>query len=156
MTAGDLASKRVAHSSESVKLVCPVCEDESLFTIPSHGVGQLTCPACANLFDTTIVRVRSKRSAGQKQADTRSFSVRVEDLDGREDFIEFVRPLNEDFELRSKDLAAFSSVQGRLTIVQNLSVGRYMKLVRASVEPGCGIVLLLWMGGVAAAGTFVF
>lgn len=157
VTAGDLASKRVAHSNESVKLVCPSCEQESLYTIPSHGAGQLTCSACANVFDTTIVRVRSKRSTGQKQYHRRSFSVRVEALDGREDLIEFVRPSNEDFELRSKDLAAFSSVQGRLTIVQNLSVGRHMKLVFASVQPaGCGIVLLLWMGGVATASVFVF
>jgi hypothetical protein len=109
------------------------------------------------VFDTKVVRIRSKRSAGQKQSNTRSFSVRVEDLEGRDDFIEFVRYTNEDFELRSRDLAAFSSVQGRLTIVQNLSVGRYMKLVRpAAAASGCGIVLLLCLGGSLAAGAVMF
>lgn len=156
VTAGDLVKNRAAPgTSESVQLVCPHCEQQTLHAIPSHGAGQLTCPACVNVFDTTVVRVRSKRSAGQKQSNTRSFSVRVEDLDGRDAIIEFVRPSNEDFELRSKDLAAFSSVQGRLTIVQNLSVGRYMKVVRPTVESGCGIALLLCLGGIAAAGAIM-
>jgi hypothetical protein len=158
VTAGDLASRQAAPSSESVRLVCPHCEHPSLCTIPSHGVGQLTCPACGNAFDTRVVRVRSKRSTGQKQSGTRSFSVRVEDLEGREDFVEFVRPKNEDFELRSRDLAAFSSIQGRLTIVQNLSVDQHMWLVRAStsVQPGCAAAVLLWAGVVAGAGALVF
>ncbi|HYW12658.1 MAG TPA: zinc ribbon domain-containing protein [Longimicrobium sp.] len=160
VTAGDAPGKHVAPSSESVKLVCPHCEDEALYMIPSHGVGELTCAACANAFETSVVRIRSKRSAGNKQMGTRSFTVRVEDLNGRDDLVEFVRPSNEDFELRSKDLAAFSSIHGRLTIVQNLSVGRHMKLVRsrveARVEPGCAAAILLWMSVAAGVGAVVF
>ncbi len=157
VTAGDLVKNRAAPgTSERVQLVCPHCEQKALHAIPSHGAAQLTCPACGKAFDTTVVRVRSKRSAGQKESDTRSFSVRVEDLDGRDDFIQFVRPSNEDFELRSKDLVAFSSVQGRLMIVHNLSVGRYMKLVRPTVESGCSVALLLCLGAAAATGAIFF
>lgn len=138
---------RVAPPVERVQLVCPHCEHQSLFDVASHGVAQLTCSVCTKAFNTQVVRIRSKRSAGQKKHNTRSFTVRVESLAGREDLIEFVRPSNEDFELRSRDLAAFSSVQGKLTVVQNLSVGQYMKLA----APGCGVILGL-IGGLSMAG----
>lgn len=160
VTAGDAPGKHVAPSSESVKLVCPHCEDEALYAIASHGVGELTCAACGDEFHTSVVRIRSKRSAGNKQRGTRSFTVRIEDLNGRDGLMEFVREPNEDFELRSRDLAAFSSIHGRLTIVQNLSVGRYMKLVRprvdARVEPGCAGTIVLWMSVAAGVGAVVF
>lgn len=152
VTAGDLVKNQVVHHNESVQLVCPHCERQALYTMPAHGVGQLTCAECHRPFDTTVVRVRSKRSTGQKKVNARSFSVRVESLDGRENLLEFIRPSNEDFELRSKDLAAFSSIQGRLTIVQNLSVGQYMKLV----APGCAGAVLLWLCVLGAAGTLMF
>jgi hypothetical protein len=152
VTAADLPGNRAGPGSETVQLVCPHCERQSLFTIPSHGAGSLTCSACAKPFDTSVVRIRSKRSAGQKKLNTRTFSVRVEGLDGREDFIEFTRPSNEDFELRSRDLAAFSAVQGRLAIVQNMSVGRYMKLT----GPGCTGSILLWLCAAATMSAFVF
>lgn len=152
VTAGDLARNRAAPgTSESVHLVCPHCEQQALHTIPSHGVGRLTCPACGKPFDTTVVRIRSKRSTGQKKLNARSFSIRVESLDGRESLVEFIRPAKEDFELRSKDLAAFSSIQGRLSVVQNLSVGQYMKLT----SPGCAGAVLLWFGALCAAGSFL-
>jgi hypothetical protein len=106
------------------------------------------------MFDTAVVRVRSKRSTGQKKLNTRSFSVRTESLDGHEQLIEFVRPSSGDFELRSKDLAAFTSVNGRLTVVQNLSVGQYMTL--KVVNAGCAGALLLWLGAVGAAGVIMF
>jgi zinc-ribbon domain len=155
VTTGDLARKQAVPGTESVKLVCPHCERRSLFTVPSNGVDQPTCPACANSFETHVVRVRAKRSVGNKQANTRSFSVRVETLDGHEQVVEFIRPLNVDFELRSKDLAAFSYVHGRLAIVQNLSVGQHLKLARpaAHAQPGCAGAILLWLSAAAAAGT---
>lgn len=161
VTRGDLARNQVAQGSESVRLMCPHCEHLALTEIPSHGVSEVTCPSCHVLFDTSVVRVRSKRSTGHKTSHTRSFSVRVESLDGRDSLIEFVRPTNEDFELRSKDLAAFSSVEGRLVLVQNLSVGRQIKLMRpvappVPVQSGCAGAVLLWMGSIAAAGAIMF
>lgn len=163
VTAGDRAKNQVSHETESVRLLCPHCEQQALYEIPAHGVAAITCTACVKTFDTRVVRIRSKRSAGQKQYDTRSFTVRVETLDGRDDLLEFERPLNEDFELRSKDLAAFSSIDGVLIIVQNLSVGRHMDLNEPDVlaEPapqvqsGClGAVLLLL--GAAATSALAF
>jgi hypothetical protein len=161
VTKGDLAKNQVVPGNERVQLACPHCEHQSLQSIPAHGAGELTCPACSELFETEIVRVRSKRSTGPKASRTRSFSVRVETLDGHERLIEFVRPRNEDFELRSKDMAAFSSVHGRLTLVQNLSVGVSMKLVRpaapaAPAQAGCMGAILLWLGALGAAGAVVF
>jgi hypothetical protein len=155
VTASDLAKNQVVPRSESVKLVCPHCEQQSLHAIPSHGVGQLTCPDCSNVFDTRVVRIRSKRSASQKAYGTRSFTVRVESLDGRDDLIEFVRPENEDFELRSKDLAAFTSVRERLAVVQNLSVGRYMDLPLPTPQQGCAGMVLLWLAVGVGAGALV-
>ncbi|WP_420126141.1 double zinc ribbon domain-containing protein [Longimicrobium sp.] len=155
VTAGDAPGKHVAPSSESVKLACPHCEDQALYLIPSHGVGQLTCAACANPFDTRVVRVRSKRSLGNKQMGIRSFTVRVEDLSGRDDLVEFVREENQDFELRARDLVAFSSVHGQLTTVQNLSVDRFMMLHPRGAS-GCGLAVLLWMSAAAGAGAVVF
>lgn len=160
VTAGDAPGKHVAPSSERVKLVCPHYEDAALYAIPSHGVGELACAACANPFHTSVVRIRSKRSAGNKQMGTRSFTVRVEDLDGRDDLVEFIRPSNEDFELRARDLAAFSSIDGWLTVVQNLTVGRHMRLVRprahARFAPGCAGAILLWMSVAAGVGAVAF
>ena len=156
VTAGDAPGKHLVPSSESVKLSCPHCEQAALYEIPSHRVGELTCSGCARSFDPRVVRVRSKRSAGNKQMGTRSFTVRIEDLNGRDDLVEFVRDANEDFELRSRDLAAFSSIDGRLVIVQNLSVDRHMKLVRsrahARVASGCAGAILLWMSLAAGVG----
>jgi hypothetical protein len=157
VTAGDKPGKHVAPARESVRLVCPHCEHQALFTIASDGVDRLVCSQCAQAFDTSVVRIRAKRSAGQKKLGTRSFSVRFEDLEGREGFIEFVAPTIEDFELRSKDLAAFSSIQGVLTVVQNLSVGRYLRLPRPrSPAPGCAGSAVLWMSVAAAGGALLF
>lgn len=157
VTAGDLVKNQVVPRSESVQLICPHCDRQSLYTMPSHGVGQLTCAECANVFDTSVVRVRSKRSTSQKKLGKRSFFVRVETLEGRDDLVEFIRPSNEDFELRSKDLAAFSSIEGRLIVVQNLTVGRRIRLVTPKQAPqGCMGAVLLWLSVFGAAGTLVF
>jgi zinc-ribbon domain len=162
VTAGDRAVNQAVPGNESVQLACPHCEHPSLFSIPSDGVAQLTCSACATLFDVRVVRVRAKRSTGPKHSRTRAFWVRVESLDGREQLMEFVRPKNEDFELRSKDLAAFSSIDGELTLVENLSVGQRMKLVFPPIPPapapatGCAGAVLLWIVAAASAGALLF
>ncbi|HEX2203216.1 MAG TPA: SH3 domain-containing protein [Longimicrobium sp.] len=140
VTAADRPESRAIREVERVQLVCPGCDQQSLFDIPAHGVAQETCPRCRAVFATRVVRIKSKRSAGNKTANTRRFTVRVEDLNGREDLIEFDRPSNDDFELRSRDLAAFSSKDGRLLVVQNLTLGRYMRLGSAS---GCGAAVVL-------------
>ena len=141
VTAADLPANRAGQGVERVRLVCPRCEQQALHDLPAHGRARVQCPACAAEFDTRVVSIKAKRSAGNKKHDTRRFTVRVEDLNGREDLIEFDRSGNQDFELRSRDLAAFSSQAGALQVVQNLTLGRYMRLRPPSA--GCG-------GGVAA------
>jgi hypothetical protein len=152
VTAADKPERQSAQRTERVSLVCPSCSRESLHEIPAHGVADLTCPLCHKGFATRVVTIRAKRSAGNKKLNTRSFSVRTEDLNGREDLIEFQRPSTEDFELRSRDLAAFSFLGGRLHVVQNLTVGRYMRIASPFPMGGCAAVaiaaflLMLLMG----------
>lgn len=134
VTAADLPGRQAARPGERVNLVCPRCETQALHDLPPSGVAACTCPDCRAVFTTRVVTIRSKRSAGNKKQGTRSFTIRVEDLNRRDDLIEFVRPGTEDFELRSRDLAAFSSVDGRLQRVQNLTLGRHMRL--APAQPG--------------------
>ncbi|HEX2208777.1 MAG TPA: zinc ribbon domain-containing protein [Longimicrobium sp.] len=148
VTAADDIRSRPVLALERVQLVCPKCNQLAAHDIPAHGVASVACPNCATNFQTRVVRVRSKRSSGDKQSQTRRFTVRVEDLAGRDDLIEFKSPHYKDFELRTKDLAAFSSLLGRLHVVQNLTVGRYM--VVAGPPGGCvtmmialGVVFLL-------------
>jgi hypothetical protein len=143
VTAADRVSNQLVPPSESVRLICPHCDKQVLYEIPSHGMAAITCASCARPFDTRVVRIRAKRSTGQKSANTRTFSVRADTLDGEESLIEFMRPSNEDFELRSRDLAAFSYIQGRLAVVQNLSVGHYMKLLTPPLPLGCVIALVI-------------
>ncbi|HBB89514.1 MAG TPA: hypothetical protein DC047_18065 [Blastocatellia bacterium] len=54
--------------------------------------------------------------------------MRVVDLAGREDLVEFSQVGIADFELRSGDLAAFSYIGNKLQIIQNLTIGRYLSL----------------------------
>ena len=50
---------------------------------------------------------------------------------GTEDLIEFENPGYDDFELRARDIAAFSYLNKHLRIVQNMTVNRYMKISRS-------------------------
>jgi hypothetical protein len=151
VTAADKLVGQSVQGTERVSLVCPSCDKQSLHEIPAHGVGEVTCPLCQKGFATRVVTIRAKRSAGNKKLNTRSFSVRTEDLNGREDLIEFQRPGTEDFELRSRDLAAFSYVGGRLYVVQNLTIGRTMRIA-SPFAVGCvavaiAVILLMFLVG---------
>lgn len=150
ITAADRPGRQSVQRTERVSLVCPSCSQPSLHDIPAHGMADVICPLCQKGFTTRVVTIRAKRSAGNKKHNTRSFTVRTEDLNGREDLIEFIRPDSDDFELRSRDLVAFSYVGGRLHVVQNLTIGRMMRI--AAPAMGCGpvavvvIVLMLLLG----------
>src|SRR5687768_5301562 len=89
VTEADKASSRLTRSTERVQLICPKCNQISLYDIPAHGTADETCPSCSTTFQTRVMRVRSKRSAGNKQSNSRQFSVRVQDLSGRDDLVEF-------------------------------------------------------------------
>jgi hypothetical protein len=132
VTAADRPATAAVRGSERVQLVCPRCRAQAVHDVSASGVSALTCPACRTPFSSYVVQIRSKRSSGSKRNGTRSFTVRVQNLAGRDDLIEFVNASYDDFELKSKDLAAFTSLNGQLTIVQNLTVGRYLHISRSS------------------------
>lgn len=133
-SAGDL-------SKESVMLVCPKCQKQNLqqLQLTSEAMA-VTCPDCQADFRTEIAVVRAKRSSSSKKEGRRTFSVRVQNFNGSERLIEFVNSGTDDFELRSKDIAAFSYLNGTLGIVQNLKVRQYMKVSK----PGCFVATYVY------------
>lgn len=130
-----------SNRTQQMNLVCPKCEAQNLYPITaSASEHTLNCPKCSKTFTTKIFQVRAKSSRGSKQENRRSFSVRVIDAMQREELIEFVNASHQDFELRARDLAAFSYLNGKLRVVQNCTVARYMKVS----EPACFIATYLY------------
>lgn len=112
-----------------ITLICPFCKTHNIFQIDETQSSHTpTCPRCNKSFLSRIVKVRSKTSRGSKKEARRTFSIRVCESSGVEDFIEFVNAGYDDFELRSKDVAVFSYKGGALTVVQNLTIGRSMNV----------------------------
>jgi len=151
VTAADVVKARPA-AGERVDLVCPGCATPALQHVGANGAAALKCGRCGRDFATRVVQVRSKSSRGSRKTNTRDFNVRAHDLAGRDELFEFTSPNNLDFELRSRDLAAFTYLDGRLALVQNLTLGRALTLAR----PGAGcsgagmgvlaLVALVFMG----------
>lgn len=107
-------------------LVCPKCESQETYSVDVSGSpATVACPRCSTRFIVRILTIRAKRSKGGTQ---RSFSVRVQRHDGAEELIEFANTTPEDFELRARDVAAFSYLGGSLRVVQNMTVQRYMRV----------------------------
>jgi len=124
----------VVGEAEQIRLVCPKCEAQFLYGIvASKSVYNLKCPKCHTGFTSRIVKIRAKRSRGAKKENKRRFSIRVIDLSGTESLIEFVNAGYGDFELRAKDIAAFSYRDNKVRMVQNLTIGQYMTVS----EPKC-------------------
>ena len=134
------AADSVESDSTTVALVCPKCKAQQQHSLSDARVARLTCTRCKRSFTTTLARVRGKRSRGSKKHNKREFSIRIIHGDGGEDLIEFVTSGHDDFELRSKDWAAFSYVKGKLRVVQNLTVGRYMEIS----NPACVVATFVF------------
>lgn len=124
-------------------MVCPRCETQTLFDVELSTRASLTCPKCRATFQSLITTIRAKRSNGSKRENRRRFSVRVQNFDGSEQLIEFVNAGISDFELRSRDMAAFSYMHGELRAVQNMTVHRYMRVSK----PYCFIATYVYGGG---------
>jgi hypothetical protein len=111
-----------------IKLVCPKCSAQNPYqlggTLDRYGV---RCSSCAADFQTRIVQIRAKTSRRFRRR-FRHFSVRVINRLGQQDLIEF-KSRSADFELRAGDAAAFSYVGSHLSVVQNLTVHRFMKIL---------------------------
>lgn len=126
---------------EDFHLVCPKCEKQSTHVLDlMRDAHTISCPSCKSTFESQIAQIRAKKSRGSKKDGTRSFSIRVQMTSGREELIEFDNASYDDFELRSKDLAAFSFFRGHLKVVQNLNVGRYMTVSK----PGCYLATMVY------------
>lgn len=141
-------SARPALATERVQLVCPRCRAQAVYVVGGDGSATLTCSGCGQPFATRVVRIRSKNSRGNKKANTRDFTVRVLDLAGRDELFQFQSYGWDDFELKSKDLAAFNYADGRLRGVQNLTLGRFLDLTppKSYLGVGCVIVGLILLG----------
>ena len=87
------------------------------------------CPVCQERFDSYIVKIRAKQGRGDKRQGIRHFSVRVIEFTGKESLLEFDNNRYDNFDLRSKDVAIFSWFDGKLRIVQDTLVFKYVVLV---------------------------
>lgn len=75
--------------------------------------------------------------------------MRVIDLRGSENLIEFTQKGIADFELRSGDLATFSYLKNKLQVVQNFTIGRHL-----SLKSGCSTTTIVIC--LVLAGLFIF
>ena len=112
-------------------IICPnpKCSKQTQQRIPaSISNHTFCCPACQEKFESYIVKIRAKNGRGNKRQGMRHFSVRVIEFDGKENLLEFDNNSYDNFDLRSKDLVVFSQFKGKLRIVQNLTIGQYMRV----------------------------
>jgi hypothetical protein len=86
------------------------------------------CPDCNGDYVTLVVKIRAKRSRGNRKWNNREFDIRVIRASGREEVIQFCNAAYRDFELRQGDEAAFYYVRGRLHSVHNFTVDEYYEL----------------------------
>lgn len=120
-------------------IVCPHCQTKKSHVFnTSNSNYDIDCSYCKNSFFTRLVKIRAKRSRGNKKSGSRNFAIRIIEFSGKEDLIEFENLNYEDFELRQKDLAVFSFIKSylkkdlagfsfknnHLKIVQNLTIDK--------------------------------
>lgn len=140
-TASLQVAPRALPSGTPINIVCPNCEAQNIQEIVQPiGMYDFTCPQCSAHFQSRIVTVRSKNSRGDKKNYRRTFSIRVYDAGRQESLVEFVNAGYSDFELRSKDTAVFSYHNNALKMVQNSTVGQYMKVS----SPRCYVATCLY------------
>ena len=119
----------------NVKIVCPKCDNQELHENSGVNKKIVTCSKCTTTFSFLFAKIRSKRSRGNRQNNTREFDIRVFLNDGSEDFIQFVKSGYNDIELRSRDTVIFSYLGDKLRVIQNLKISKYTKIS----EPQCFI-----------------
>lgn len=122
-------------SSDSTKIdvICPQCETQFLINY-DHKQNTIShsCPECSTVSESQFVQIRSKRSKGSKKDNKREFTVRVFLPEGGEKLIEFVNASYDDIELRSKDYALFTYLNGQLKIILNYKINRYTVISKPS------------------------
>lgn len=111
-----------------ISIICPKCKSQYPYEITSRSEHNFRCTRCHQVFRSRIVKIRAKRSRGSRKENKRRFLVRYYDLSGSEGMIEFDITGYEDFELRARDIAVFSYVKDKLTLIQNCTVNRYLRI----------------------------
>ncbi len=125
-----------SNDSTRINVVCPKCETQFPINYENdQNVISHTCPKCNTVSESQFVQIRSKRSRGSKKDNKREFTVRVYLPEGGEKLIEFANANYDDIELRSKDYALFTYLNGQLKIILNYKINRYTVISK----PGCYI-----------------
>lgn len=127
-------------------LICPKCHKTTnakaeVSLIPQ----QVECENCKRLFSTRIVKVRSRNSGHITKDDQRAFSIRILDLEGNEDLVEFQNPGKENFEFRSGDIVCFThgGFLGNLKLVQNFTIDRFIQITSNALLGFIAMIILL-------------
>lgn len=138
LSSGELSYASSQHAPTpgmaSLALVCPKCKKNQSFTVSTDSaIVSLNCPQCGTTFMHHAVRIRAKRSRGDRSANQRHFSIRVIYPSGQESLVEFTNANYGDFELRSGDMVSLCYLGGELRLVQNHTINYYYLVSR----PGC-------------------
>jgi len=131
------------------EIICPSakCRVQTVFLFDtSQRYNFFTCPQCNASFNTRIVKVRAGRSQHQRVrlgnsllspiVSSRQFSVRVKDLNGIEDLVEFTSYSPQTFEFRSSDIVGFTFANNEFKVVQNFTIERWMPVVNVEQKKG--------------------
>lgn len=137
-----------------INIVCPHCENQATYEFEGTGTRSLVCSSCEKPFEATFAEARSKRSRGNKSTNSRSYKIRAT-CAGVDEFFEFESNTYDDAELKSKDLFVLSAINGRVLMLQNLTIRKYWKVASAApsfseVAIGLGVIIVLLIVIVAA------
>ncbi len=114
--------------SSNVKVVCPKCEDQNIYSFSGPNKETAKCKKCSTDFSFLYATIRAKKSRGDRKANSREFDIRIYLNDGSEDFIQFVKSGWDDVELRSKDGVVFSFLGDNVRIIQNIQIGSFTSI----------------------------
>jgi transcription elongation factor Elf1 len=104
------------------KIVCPYCDAQEVYgTILGQSNYTFNCNNCKQEFATKIVNIRAKR---EKYGD---YSVRIVELSGVEDVIEFHHTGY--LELRAGDEVVFTYCNDKLKVIQNMTINKYTRVI---------------------------
>ena len=119
------------YDNRVVRVVCPKCKQDSPYPEKSFASPGFVCVRCNQHFQVMAAKMRANRSRGNRRLNRRDFSIRVY-VGQHERLIEFVSFGWADFELRSGDDIIISSVDGRIALIQNLTIGKYYVVRKSS------------------------
>ncbi len=126
-------SSNIVSGDATYSLVCPKCTQQSIQHVSMQRVAhEFSCPACHSAFTTNFYHIRASRSRGFDSY-RRTYNIRVLTASGSEQLLNFSTQKNLKLELRSKDFAGFTYLNGKLAVVQNFTVKTYWQVTQESV-----------------------